>query len=182
MNRILKQGVIAVTAAAVACGDPTGAFNVQHVKSERVVTHKGQRHRIVQKGERFKHYIDGKLFAEQVGNSLIVQSGGKVLRFAMPRVSGETPTFQLGALFLPKSAMAQSWTSCFKETLAIAATAAVLITAISTAAGAEVATAGLATPGAVMAVAGAVTLYTAAVYNYGECIREEQAKQNLREG
>ena len=113
---------------------------------------------------------------------MIVQSGGKVLRFAVPRVPGERPVLQLGALFVPKSAMAQSWTSCFKETLAIAATAAVLITAISTAVGAEVATAGLATPGAVMAVAGAVTMYTGAVYAYGVCIREEQAKKKPGEG
>lgn len=178
MNRILKQGIIAVTAASVACGDPTRAFNVQRVKSERVVTHKGQSHRIVQKGEQFKHYIDGKLFAEQVGSSLIVRSSGKVLRFAVPRGPGEKPVLQLGALFVPRSAEAQSWSACFKETLAVAASAAVLISAISAAAGAEAATAGLATPAAVMAVAGAVSMYTAAVFSYGNCIRDEQAKQN----
>ncbi|MBC7788516.1 MAG: hypothetical protein H7Z74_01110 [Anaerolineae bacterium] len=183
MNRILKQGIIAVTAAAVACGDPTRAFNPQRLKSERVITHKGQKHRLVQDGGNFKHYIDGKLFAEQVGSSLVVRSGGKVLRFAVPRVPGDRPVLQLGALFVPRSAEAQSWSACFKETLAIAASAAVLITAISTAAGAEVATAGLATPGAVMAVAGAVSMYTGAVYAYGTCIREEQAKkQQLQEG
>ncbi|MGI9078397.1 MAG: hypothetical protein ACR2G6_13880 [Gemmatimonadaceae bacterium] len=182
MNRIIKQGIIAVTAAAVACGDPTRAFNEQRLKSERVVTHKGRSHRIIREGGRFRHYIDGKLFAEQVGSSLIVRSGGKVLQFAVPRVPGERPILQLGALFVPKSAEAQSWSACFKETLAVAASAAVLVSAISAAAGAEVATAGLATPGVVMAVAGAITVYTGAVYSYATCIREEQARESLQEG
>ena len=169
MNRTLKQGVIAVTAAALACGDSTGVIQKPRTV-ERTVTYDGMTHTVtLRPNGDLEHRIDGRLFAKQQGMELTIY--GKhptILRVhSLPRVGQRR--LEVSALFTPAALQAQH-AACARELAMLAGAAAIFV-------GAAEALAAAPTPSTAMAAAAATAGYVAATYVYASCEQREYDRE-----
>jgi len=170
MNRVLKQGIIAATAAAVACGDATGVIQKPRTV-QRSITHGGKTHAVILKpnGD-LEHRINGRLFAKQHGTELTIYSGKQptVLKVrSLPRAGQKK--VDVSALFVPGALYAQH-AACAKELAFLAAASAVFV-------GAAEAFALLPSPPTALALGAATAGYVGATLAYAMCEQTEYDKE-----